>query len=301
MEKTQLSPNTVQIRNCAFEAEGLAVARTRVELDRAMARLREAGGRVALVPTMGALHEGHLALISKAQEIAERTVVSIYVNPQQFAAHEDLDTYPREELSDAKALKVAGIDLVWAPSNETMYGADFATWVLPEGAAKGLESDFRPHFFQGVATVVLKLFNQVSPDVAVFGEKDYQQLCVIRQLVRDLDLITEIAGVPTVREPDGLALSSRNNYLSTAERVIAPRFNGVLCEVAQALAEGHESEAMSKKAKKELLAAGFEKIDYIEARDAETLAPFDIDSGRPGRVLAAVWLGGTRLIDNVAI
>jgi pantoate--beta-alanine ligase len=246
---------------------------------------------------MGALHAGHLALVRLAQRRADRVVVSIFVNPTQFAPHEDFERYPRDEAGDLARLVEVGCDLVWAPDRSEMYPEGFATRVVPGGAAEGLEGEFRPHFFAGVATVCCKLFTQVAPDIAVFGEKDYQQLCVVRQMVRDLDLPLDIVGLPTVREPDGLALSSRNAYLSAEERRTAPLLHRVIADVARSVAQGGSAIAEGKA---RLQAAGF-KVDYLEVRDAETLQPAGPDAGRPLRVLVAAWLGKTRLIDNVAV
>jgi pantoate--beta-alanine ligase len=254
---------------------------------------RAAGHTVALVPTMGALHAGHIALVGAALAAADKVVVSIFVNPTQFAPHEDLARYPRDEAGDVAKLAGAGAHLVWAPPVPEMYPEGFATRIVVEGAALPLEGQFRPHHFGGVATVVCKLISAVTPHVALFGEKDYQQLAVIRQMVRDLALPVVIQGVPTVREEDGLALSSRNAYLSPDERYIAPMLYKAISEVAR----GRDP----REAAELLLVAGFTKVDYLEVRDAETLAPFDPASGRPGRVLAAAWLGKTRLIDNVAV
>jgi pantoate--beta-alanine ligase len=260
---------------------------------------RAAGESVALVPTMGALHRGHLELVRLAKARCRRAVVSIFVNPAQFAPHEDFDRYPRDEAGDLAKLATVGCDLVWAPDKARMYPEGFATRIMPEGAAAGLESDVRPHFFAGVATVCCKLFTQVAPDIAVFGEKDYQQLCVIRQMVRDLNLPLDIVGLPTVREPDGLALSSRNAYLSAEERRTAPLIHRVISGVARAARGGNPAGAIAE-GKATLAAAGF-KVDYLELRDAETLRPAAVESGRPLRVLSAAWLGKTRLIDNVAV
>lgn len=279
-------------------SQPIAIVRNRCDLRQAVGRWRAAGGRVALVPTMGALHAGHLDIVKRAKGMADRVVVSIFVNPRQFAPHEDLDRYPRDEAGDAAKLEAVGADLIWAPSPGEMYPQGFATRIEPQGAALGLETDFRPHFFGGVTTVVAKLFNQVAPDVALFGEKDFQQLAVIRQMVRDLDMAIEIAGVPTVREADGLALSSRNAYLSAAERAAAPALHRAIARLAEVVAAGEAVEAAAAEATKSILDAGFAKIDYVEVRDAATLGPFQKE--RQGRVLAAAWLGKTRLIDNVA-
>jgi pantoate--beta-alanine ligase len=266
---------------------------------------RRAGDKIALVPTMGALHAGHLELVRLAHRHAGKVVVSIFVNPAQFAPHEDLDRYPRTFDADLAQLATVGCDLVWAPSVAEMYPPGHATRVVPAGAAQGLESDFRPHFFAGVATVCTKLFTQVAPDYAIYGEKDFQQLAVMRQLVRDLDLPLKIVGAPTVREADGLAMSSRNRYLSVAERGIAPALYRTLRSLAQALAaEGaslsrEKVEQLTNEAVRMLVAAGFAKIDYVAVRDAVTLAPVEGHTGRPMRILAAAWLGQTRLIDNI--
>lgn len=252
---------------------------------------RASGQKIALVPTMGALHAGHIALVGTALSMADKVMVSIFVNPTQFAAHEDLDRYPRDEAGDVAKLAGAGAHLVWAPAVSEIYPEGFATRIVPDGAALPLEGAFRPHHFGGVATVVCKLILSALPDVALFGEKDFQQLAVIRQMTRDLALPVTIHGMATVREHDGLALSSRNAYLSDNDRHIAPMLYKAISEVARGRDPREAAEA--------LLVAGFTKVDYIEVRDAETLAPFVPGSGRPGRVLAAAWLGKTRLIDNV--
>lgn len=277
------------------------IARTLKDLRRHIARYRKAGEQVALVPTMGALHEGHLTLVKVAGKKAQRVVVSIFVNPTQFAPNEDLARYPRDEAGDLEKLSSVGADLVWAPAAEEMYRPGFATRIEVKGAAEGLEGAFRPHHFGGVATVCCKLFSQVTPDVALFGEKDYQQLCVIRQMVRDLDLPLTIHGVATVRERDGLALSSRNAYLSAEERTAAPALCTAIRAVAETVAAGGRQAAAIKSAIKTLEKAGFGPIDYVAVADAETLGPWELRSGRPGRVLAAAKLGATRLIDNVPI
>jgi pantoate--beta-alanine ligase len=226
--------------------------------------------------------------------------VSIFVNPTQFAPNEDFDKYPRTFDDDLARVEAAGGHLVWAPPVSEMYRDGAATRVVPKGAALGLETDFRPHFFEGVATVCCKLFTQVGPDIAVFGEKDFQQLAVVRQMVRDLDLPLEIVGHPTVRETNGLAMSSRNRYLSPEQRQRAVTIHRVIEAVAAAARSGDPAAAIEA-GTAALTAAGFGKIDYIAVRDAETLGPYDRSTGRPGRVLAAAWLGATRLIDNVAV
>ena len=280
-------------------ASGIPVIRAIPDLRAQVRSWRGRGESVALIPTMGALHEGHLQLVRLARSRAKRAVVSIFVNPTQFAPHEDFERYPRDEAGDLAKLAGVGCDAVWGPTLDVMYAEGFATRIVPAGAAEGLESDFRPHFFGGVATVCCKLFTQVLPDIAVFGEKDYQQLMVVTQMVRDLDLPLEIVGAPTVREADGLAMSSRNAYLSAEERRAAPTMHRAIREVAAKVAGGSDIEEATSAAKAALTQAGFGKIDYVEVRDAVTLKPVRPDAGRPLRVLAAAWLGKTRLIDNV--
>lgn len=273
--------------------------RDRAALRAAVAGFRDAGGRVALVPTMGALHAGHMALIDAARRPGVRVVASIFVNPRQFGAGEDLARYPRREAGDARMLAEAGCDLLWAPPVEEMYPDGFATTISVAGVSEGLDGAARPGHFDGVATVVAKLFNQVRPDVAYFGEKDFQQLAVIRRLVADLDMDVEIVGVPTQREDDGLALSSRNVYLLPEEReraVALPRALGV---AARAIGRGDDAGAALADARAMLEGAGF-AVDYVALADAETLA-LDPAADRPRRLLAAARLGTTRLIDNVAI
>lgn len=279
----------------------LKIVRTVKDLRKALDGWRGAGEKVALVPTMGALHQGHLALVKLAKKKAACAAVSIFVNPTQFAPTEDLSRYPRDEAGDVAKLAGAGADLVWAPPVEVMYPAGFATEIQPKGAALPLEGEFRPHHFAGVATVVTKLLVQVNPDLAIFGEKDFQQLAVIRQTVRDLNLPVAILGAPTIRARDGLALSSRNAYLTPEQRAIAPLLHRALIGIAETKQKRGLVNRAIETAKHDLLQAGFAKIDYIEVCDAETLLPFDPATGRPGRVLGAVWLGKTRLIDNVGV
>ncbi len=262
---------------------------------------RGRGESVALVPTMGALHDGHLSLVKLAKRKADRVVVSIFVNPTQFAPTEDLARYPRDEAGDAAKLAATGADLIWAPEVSEMYPEGFSVSVKPGTAALPLEGTFRPHHFGGVATVCCKLFNQVAPDVAIFGEKDFQQLAVLRQMVRDLDMPLKLIGAPTRREKDGLALSSRNAYLTADERKIAPTLNAAITELAAKVAAGKPFVAAIEAAKARVLQAGFSKIDYITVADAQTLAELTKRQDAPMRVLAAVWLGKTRLIDNVAV
>lgn len=282
-------------------ATRLVVARTVTSLRRSLQRYRSAGETVALVPTMGALHRGHLALVAQARRRARRVAVSIFVNPTQFAPNEDFGSYPRGFAADLAALRAAKVDLVWAPSLEVMYPDGFATRIEPQGAAKaGLEDKFRPHFFGGVATVVAKLFTQTSPDFAMFGEKDYQQLCVVTQMVKDLDLPLKVIGVPTVREPDGLALSSRNTYLSPAERKAAPTLYRILKTSAKRLKQGEPVEMVLEEGHAEIARVGF-ALDYLEARHAVTLAPISSRKDGPIRLLVAAKIGKTRLIDNLAV
>ncbi|USI71799.1 pantoate--beta-alanine ligase [Sphingomonas morindae] len=262
---------------------------------------RLAGDRIALVPTMGALHAGHVALIEEARRRAPLVVASIFVNPRQFAPGEDLDRYPRRERADAQMLEEAGCALLWAPSADTMYPQGFATSVTVGGPSEPLEGAARPGHFDGVATVVLKLLNQVQPDVALFGEKDWQQLAVIRRLVADLDLAAEIVGVPIVRDDQGLALSSRNAYLTPEELAAARALPRALGEAAGAILKGQPVEAALATACARLSEAGFSAIDYVSLRDAETLAPLDALGERPARLLAAAKIGAARLLDNLAV
>ena len=275
----------------------LPIVRSVSELRATVAGWRKAGETVALVPTMGALHEGHLALVRRGRELADRVVASVFVNPTQFAPHEDFARYPRDEAGDAAKLASAGCDLMYAPTVDEMYADGRATSIAVGGPAEGLCGAFRPQMFGGVALVVTKLFLQAQPDFAVFGEKDYQQLLVVRRFARDLDIPVEVVGLPTVREADGLALSSRNAYLSADERARAPELQRALADAAAAIAQGGDAAAALEAARARLAKAGFEPIDYVELRDAETLAPL-AKPGRPGRLLGAAWLGKTRLIDN---
>lgn len=256
-----------------------------------------------MVPTMGALHEGHMSLIACARARADRVIASLFVNPTQFAPGEDFQAYPRSEARDAAMLADAGCELLFAPSIHEMYAAGFSTTVMVSGVSEPLEGLNRPTHFSGVATVVAKLLIQARPDVAVFGEKDYQQLQVIKRLALDLDLPTEILGAPTVRAEDGLALSSRNAYLSPAERRIAASLNAVLLQLARALAAGEAVSSAEAKALQALIAAGFDSVDYVEARQADTLERLGPGPVGPvsARVLAAARLGRTRLIDNRAV
>ena len=262
---------------------------------------REKRLSVALVPTMGALHEGHLSLIRLARHQADKVVASVFVNPRQFAPNEDFDAYPRQEIADARALAAEHCDLMYAPGVQEMYPPGFATAVTVGGMSEVLCGAARPGHFDGVATVVTKLLIQTQPDVAIFGEKDYQQLQLIRRLVRDLDLRVEILGAPIARAPDGLALSSRNVYLSAAQRAQAPRLHATLREAAAALAAGEAVEVVEARART-ALEHGFDRIDYLEVRsgdDLSRLGPGPVAAG--ARVFAAAWLGETRLIDNLAM
>jgi pantoate--beta-alanine ligase len=279
----------------------LPIVRTIAELRRAVASLRASGRPVGMVPTMGALHEGHVSLGEIARSRGAAVVYSIFVNPTQFAPHEDFGRYPRTEASDALRLKTEDVcDLIWAPDREEMYPDGFASSIEIGGPSAGLETDFRPHFFGGVAIVVAKLLLQVLPDFAVFGEKDYQQLRVVKRMVADLDIPVEIVPGPTQREHDGLALSSRNAYLDADQRRIAGKLNLVLKDVIARVHAGDKPEHAAAYGFGELLAAGFDKVDYLEVRDAETLAVAH-DTSRPLRVLAAAKIGATRLIDNMAV
>lgn len=258
-------------------------------------------GRIGLVPTMGALHDGHLSLVRETQNHADRIVVSIFVNPAQFAPHEDFDRYPRALESDvAKLAGTGAVDLVFAPSVAEMYPQGFATKLEVGGPSEGLETDFRPHFFGGVATVVSKLLIAALPDVAIFGEKDYQQLLVIRRMTADLGLPIRILGGPIIREPDGLAMSSRNAYLKADERKVAGRLNTILKDTIMRLRHGAPIAEAEASASRTLLETGFSAVDYVAVRDAETLSTVS-DLSRPARILAAAKVGATRLIDNMAV
>jgi pantoate--beta-alanine ligase len=269
-------------------------------LRREVAAIRGEGGSIALVPTMGALHAGHMALVAEAKKHASHVAASIFVNPTQFGPTEDFSHYPRREPEDAAMLEAAGCAILWAPSVATMYPDGHATSIRVAGVSEAFEGAHRPGHFDGVATVVAKLFNQVQPNVALFGEKDFQQLAVIRKMVRDLDLAVRIVGVPTQRDADGLALSSRNAYLSGAERIAARALPRALLEAAQAIREGEAVADALDRARSQLGAAGFDPIDYVAFTDAETLTPAD-DLKRPARLIAAAKLGRTRLIDNLPV
>jgi pantoate--beta-alanine ligase len=271
-------------------------------LREAIGAFRAAGERVALVPTMGALHAGHMALIEEAKRVGTRIVASIFVNPKQFGPNEDLDQYPRREGADARMLADAGCDVLWMPTAETMYPAGFATNVSVAGVSEVLDGAARPGHFDGVATVVCKLFNQVRPDMAFFGEKDWQQLAVIRRMVEDLDIPVEILGGPILREADGLAMSSRNVYLSDSERKAAGQLNVILRETAAKVAAGAIIPEATRGGADRIRALGFDHVDYLEIRDAATLEIFP--SGRPtspARILVAAKIGRTRLIDNMPV
>ena len=276
----------------------IPIVHNSADLSRALDDWR--GDGIALVPTMGALHEGHLSLVRLARQQARHAVVSIFVNPTQFAPHEDFASYPRTLEADRKKLNSVDASLIFAPSAAEMYPQGFATTISLAGPATGLESDFRPHFFAGVATIVAKLLIAVMPDVAIFGEKDFQQLLVVRRLARDLGLPTRIIAGPIDRESDGLAMSSRNAYLDPEQRLVAGRLNLVLAEAIRKLNTGAPVAEVESEAAAALLKAGFDSVDYVAVRDAETLAPVTGSSG-PARILAAAKIGRTRLIDNMAV
>jgi pantoate--beta-alanine ligase len=275
------------------------IVRTIAELRQTVAGWRRAGERIGLVPTMGALHDGHVSLVDLARTKAQRVVTSIFVNPTQFAPHEDFAKYPRTFEADVAKLGRAGCDLVFAPTPQEMYGQGFATTISLDGPAKaGLEDAVRPTHFAGVATVVAKLLIQSAPDFAVFGEKDFQQLAVIRRMVRDLDLPVEIIGGPTMREADGLAMSSRNVYLGAAERAAAPALHRALADCAARIAKGEAFDAVLADGRAQIEKSGF-RLDYLELRDAASLAPVDASARGPLRLLVAARIGTTRLIDNI--
>ena len=277
----------------------MQTVRDLTELRAAIAAFRAEGARIALVPTMGALHAGHVALIDAAKRTGTKVVASIFVNPTQFGPNEDLARYPRREAADSRMLVEAGCDVLWLPAVETMYPDGFASAVSVAGVSETLDGATRPGHFDGVATVVTKLFNQVTPDAAFFGEKDYQQLQVIRRMVADLDFAIEVVGVPTQRDDDGLALSSRNIYLDEEERAKAVALPRALGVAARAIARGISAEEATSEAQTSLVAAGF-SVDYVTLVDAETLAA-NPGADRPRRLLAAARMGHTRLIDNIAV
>ncbi|MFC0203466.1 pantoate--beta-alanine ligase [Novosphingobium soli] len=281
-------------------------------LRNAVATLRQVGtqagtraGTVALVPTMGALHDGHLTLVREARRQADAVVVSIFVNPLQFGANEDLDAYPRQLERDSRLLEAEGVDLLWAPTVEVMYPDGFASSIAVAGVSEGLCGGARPGHFDGVATVVCKLFNQVLPDLALFGEKDWQQLAVIRRMARDLDLTRpaadSILAVPTVREADGLAMSSRNAYLSAPDRARAAALPAAMRTAIAAIEAGEDVAAALARLEADLAKGGFGSVDYAQLRDARSLEPLDARSQAPMRLLVAARIGGTRLIDNMAV
>ena len=279
------------------------IVRTVAEMREHVRAWKAAGQRVAVVPTMGALHEGHLSLVRLAQQHAERVIATVFVNPKQFAPHEDFDAYPRGEAADAEKLALVGCDLLFAPNATEMYAPGFSTLVSVSGVSEPLEGAARPQFFGGVATVVAKLFIQSQADVAVFGEKDYQQLQVVRRMARDLDIPVEIIGAPTARAEDGLALSSRNAYLSVEERAAAVALPTAMKAAAAAVAQGARIDEAERSAVEALKAAGFGQVDYVEVREAgdlSRLGPGPIGDAT-GRILVAAWLGKTRLIDNMAV
>ncbi len=262
-------------------------------------------GPLALVPTMGALHEGHLTLVREARKLAAHVAVSIFVNPRQFGANEDLSAYPRPFERDIEQLRSEGVSLVWAPLLEAMYPPGYATNISVSGVSDSLCGEARPGHFDGVATVVCKLFNQVRPDIALFGEKDWQQLAVIRRMARDLDLVLphadRILGVPTVREADGLAMSSRNAYLTARERANAAALPNGMREAIARIAAGEPAAACLDRLKQQLLAAGFASIDYAELRNADSLTPLDAPGNASARLFVAARIGKARLIDNMAV
>ncbi len=269
-------------------------------LKKAISDLRSNGSTVALVPTMGALHAGHMQLVHDAAKQANHVIASIFVNPTQFGEGEDLDAYPRQEEADAKLLREAGVAILWAPTAEEMYPHGYATSISVSGVSMGLCGGSRPGHFDGVATVVSKLFNQVEPDIALFGEKDYQQLAVLRRMVRDLDFTLDIIGVPTVRDHDGLALSSRNAYLSAQDRAAATHFPKALREGIAKLEDGADVATTLREIEAQILAAGFKSVDYVSLCDADNLRELNrLD--RPARLLSAARIGATRLIDNMAV
>ena len=284
----------------AQDIKPVAVVRTVQALRERVHGWRDAGFTVGLVPTMGALHDGHLSLVDRIRHDAGRVVVSIFVNPKQFGPSEDFQQYPRDEAADLERLAAAGVDLVFAPALAEVYPPGFGTRVIVTGVTRDMEGAHRPDFFEGVATVVTKLLTQCQPDVAIFGEKDYQQLVTIRRLVRDLDLPVRILAGPLIREPDGLAAASRNAYLDTDQRRTAGQLNVVLAHMVARAEAGEPLADLERTGRQRLIDAGFDSVDYLTFRDGETLAPIDrLD--RPARLLVVARLGGVRLLDNMAV
>ena len=282
-------------------ATAMETVRTVADLRQRLDAWRGAGETIGLVPTMGALHDGHLSLVRLSLAKTQRTCATLFVNPKQFAPGEDYNDYPRDEAADGDRFAAEGVDLLYAPAKDVMFPDDHATTVAVPGLGDDLEGEFRPGFFTGVVTVVAKLLLQARPDAAFFGEKDYQQLLVIRQMVRDLHIPVAIEAGPTVREADGLALSSRNAYLTAEQRAAAPVLHRTLLDVAKRVAEGAGAPESAAWGRAALPQAGFTKVDYVEVRDATTLAPAEAAAASPWRVLAAAHLGNTRLIDNVGV
>lgn len=278
----------------------LAIVRSPSTLRSVVSRWKGAGERIAVVPTMGALHDGHLALVRTARELADRLVVTLFVNPKQFNSQDDLINYPRTEKEDASRLAALDVDVLYAPNADGMYPAGFATTVSVSGLGDGLCGAHRPGHFNGVATVVSKLLLQTGADIALFGEKDFQQLQIIRRLVQDLDLPVEVRAHPTVREHDGLAMSSRNRRLTTEQRQTAARLFQVLADAAVRLSAGEDADTITAEARTALIAAGFSAVDYLELRREDDLLPLS-HADAPARLLAAAWLGEVRLIDNVPV
>ena len=283
-----------------MDSFGLDIIRTVAELRSRVSMWRRQGLSISLIPTMGSLHAGHLSLMKVGKEQSDRVIATIFVNPLQFAPNEDFETYPRRENSDVHKLIEEGVDLLFAPDVNEMYRSDATTTISVGGLTDCLCALSRPGFFDGVATVVTKLLLQALPDIAIFGEKDYQQLLVIKRLATDLDIPVEIIGAPTIREEDGLALSSRNVYLDTKSRSIAPSMYNILTQYASDISNGNDIKKSLQLAKQNMQKSGFEKIEYLDLRSSQTLRACN-DIKKPSRLFAAAWLGSTRLIDNLAI
>lgn len=278
----------------------MQIARTVANLRAVVADWRAEGHRVAVVPTMGALHDGHLSLVTAARDSGARVIVTLFVNPRQFDRPEDLANYPRTEDRDRAILEPAGVDLLFAPGVEEVYPPGFATSVKVAGLTQGMCGDYRPGHFDGMATIVAKLFLMTGADRAFFGEKDWQQLQIVRRLASDLNIPIEVAGCPTVREPDGLAMSSRNERLSPADRAIAPALHRAMQAAAERLRTGEDAAPVLTDAAAQIVADGFDRVEYLDLRHPESLAPLGRADG-PARLLAAAWLGPVRLIDNIPV